>query len=120
MDKVVAPGGKHFILELDRCPSDLLRDSDRIQAILEEAAVLGRATVLFSRFYHFGGEYGVTGVIGLSESHITIHTWPEEQYAAVDIFMCGTSDPLASALFIIKMFECESVVRLIERQSFRS
>jgi S-adenosylmethionine decarboxylase len=57
------------------------------------------ARVLFSHFHAFGEGQGVTGVVLLAESHITIHTWPECGFAAADIFMCGSAQPeLALAL----------------------
>ena len=54
------------------------------------------ATILHSHFHHFGPDGGVSGVVVLAESHISIHTWPERDFAAVDIFMCGACDPYRS------------------------
>ena len=55
--------------------------------------IKSNATLLRSEFHDFGEGYGVTGVSLLAESHMSIHTWPEHKYAAVDIYMCGETDP---------------------------
>jgi S-adenosylmethionine decarboxylase len=64
-----------------------------IDRALREAAVTAGATILHSHFHHFTPNGGVSGVVVLAESHISIHTWPERDYAAVDLFMCGACDP---------------------------
>lgn len=85
---MTAPG-RHGLLDLYGCDENILRDASRLQTILEQAAAAARATVLYRRFHTFGGAGGVTGVLLLAESHISIHTWPEHRYAAADIFLCG-------------------------------
>ena len=83
--------GTHILLELRGCPSDLLRrpaDSERI--LLAAAEVMG-ARVVASRFHAFS-PHGVSGVVVIAESHLTVHTWPEHGYAAVDVFSCGNLD----------------------------
>ena len=90
---VVPPGGKHLILELWSDRADLLCDHDKIRDICIAAAKKANATVITEHFHHFGEEYGVSGVVVLAESHISIHTWPEEGYCAIDVFMCGACDP---------------------------
>lgn len=85
---MTAPG-RHGLLDLYCCDENILRDAARLQTILEQAAAAARATVLYRRFHTFGGAGGVTGVLLLAESHISIHTWPEHRYAAADIFLCG-------------------------------
>ena len=83
--------GKHLLLDL--YGADHLSDIEFIDTQLCEAARICGATILGSHFHSFDGGNGVTGVAILAESHISIHTWPEVQYAAVDIFMCGDCDP---------------------------
>ena len=78
---------------------------------MEEAAVLGGATVLSSHFHSFGEGCGLTGVLILAESHITVHQWPEKEYAAFDIFMCGNTRPDLSAKHIEESFS-ESIVEV--------
>lgn len=70
-----------------------LDDTARIEAALMHAAKAAGATVLMCKLHKFGGHGGVTGVLLLAESHISIHTWPEKAYAAIDIFMCGNARP---------------------------
>ncbi|MCX7373892.1 MAG: adenosylmethionine decarboxylase, partial [Alphaproteobacteria bacterium] len=51
------------------------------------------ATILHGHFHHFSPNGGVSGVLVLAESHVSIHTWPEKNFAALDIFVCGACDP---------------------------
>ena len=117
MTKIVAPGGKHVILELDNCNTQWLKDTTSIQETLEQAALKSNATILHTFMHHFGGEYGVTGLVALAESHISIHTWPENNYCAIDIFMCGQCDPMVAADYIVQTLQCNSNIRIITRQS---
>lgn len=82
--------GLHLLLDLQGCCG--LDDAERLETVLREAAAAAGAQVLGAAFHPFPGG-GVTGVVLLAESHITLHTWPEARFAAVDIFMCGASDP---------------------------
>ena len=70
-----------------------LADPALIDTALRLAAVKAGATILHSHFHHFTPNGGVSGVVVLAESHISIHTWPEREFAAIDIFMCGACDP---------------------------
>jgi S-adenosylmethionine decarboxylase len=82
--------GLHVLLDLfDACG---LADQAGIEATLRAAARACGATVLDMRLHQFEQGGGVTGVALLAESHISIHTWPETGFAAVDIFMCGACD----------------------------
>jgi len=85
------PPGAHLLLDLYGG-----RDLDhpaRLETVLRQAALAAGARVLEARFHHFGDTGGVTGVVLLAESHITIHTWPEIGFAAVDVFVCGDALP---------------------------
>ncbi|MDO4878736.1 MAG: adenosylmethionine decarboxylase [Neisseria sp.] len=93
--------GSHGLLDLYGCNPAVLRDQGVLQAVLQKAAQAARATVLEGRFHTFGGEGGVTGVLLLAESHISIHTWPEYRFAAADIFLCGQM-PMENARRIIE------------------
>lgn len=85
-----APG---LQLLLDLYGATHLDAAPELEGVLRRAAERAGATVIASHFKHFGGEGGVTGVVLLAESHISIHTWPEIGFAAVDIFMCGAARP---------------------------
>jgi S-adenosylmethionine decarboxylase len=86
--------GTHLLIDLWGASN--LGDPDLIDAALREAAEEAGATILHSHFHHFSPNGGVSGVVVLAESHISIHTWPERDFAAVDIFMCGACDPYLS------------------------
>lgn len=80
--------GRHILLELHECDSEILRNPSEIQKIMESAALAAKATIVKSVFHHFN-PYGVSGVVVIAESHLSIHTWPEHGYAALDFFTCG-------------------------------
>lgn len=84
--------GRHLILE--HWGGAL--DAATVELAMRHAAQVAGATVLAAQFHPFDGG-GITGVLLLAESHITIHTWPEHDYAALDIFMCGAADVEAAA-----------------------
>ncbi|MGE9657799.1 adenosylmethionine decarboxylase [Snodgrassella alvi] len=81
--------GRHCILDVYQINDNWLQDAVAIEELLRQAAQAAQAHILTSHFHTFGGNGGVTGVLLLAESHISIHTWPEHHYAAIDIFMCG-------------------------------
>ncbi len=85
--------GQHYLLECDGVATSLLANPQHLQTMLYQAAQAANAHVLFAHCHHFGHEQGVTGVLLLQESHISIHTWPEYRYAAIDVFMCGEAQP---------------------------
>ena len=105
-NKIVPAGGTHLILDLEGIEADLLSDAEFLELIMRDAAKVSNATVLFGHFHHFGIGYGVTGIIGLAESHMSIHTWPEEGYASMDIYMCGDCNPMPARDHIIKRLGC--------------
>jgi len=80
--------GVHHIAELCECNADLLNNSEFISTSLRQAVEHANATLIEEVKYEFTPQ-GITAVCLLSESHISIHTWPEKSYAAVDIFTCG-------------------------------
>ena len=84
-----APRSTHVVADLLGVDAALLRDAGRLEALMRAAADAARARVLGAHLHRFGGEGGVTGVLLLAESHLSIHTWPEHGLAAVDAFMCG-------------------------------
>ena len=85
--------GTHLLADLSGVAPALLTSCARIDALLRTAAQAAGARILHSHFHAFGPGLGVTGVVLLAESHISIHTWPEQEFAAVDIFMCGAAQP---------------------------
>lgn len=87
------PLGTHLLADLSGIAAEPLRDAGALEGLLRAAALAAGAQVLHSHFHSFGAGMGVTGVVLLAESHISIHTWPECGFAAVDIFMCGAAQP---------------------------
>jgi S-adenosylmethionine decarboxylase len=83
--------GTHLLVDLWGATN--LDNPALIDRALREGAVTAGATILHSHFHHFSPNGGVSGVVVLAESHISIHTWPERDFAAIDIFMCGSCDP---------------------------
>lgn len=84
--------------------------------ILTEAATAAQATLLDIHLHDFGARAGFTGVALLAESHISIHTWPEYDHAAIDIFMCGDADPYLSLKVLENYFTpAFTKVQMIER-----
>jgi S-adenosylmethionine decarboxylase len=80
--------GYHLILELEGCPEAVLDDRNAVRRVMAEAVEASGATMIQPFFHQFAPQ-GVSGVVIISESHFSIHTWPEYGYAAVDIFTCG-------------------------------
>lgn len=81
--------GKHTIVEFYDCNPKQLADLALLERALAIAAESTGASVIKSTFHKFS-PHGITGVVIIAESHLSIHTWPEYNYAAVDIFTCGT------------------------------
>lgn len=97
--------GRHILVEFSGCSAELMDDVAHIEQSMTQAAKEAGATVIESSFHHFS-PYGVSGVVVIQESHLAIHTWPEFQYAAVDLFTCGdTVDPWISFDWLKKAFK---------------
>lgn len=92
--------GHHYIAEMWECPADILNDSARLETLVRAAAESARVTILKSNFHQFEPQ-GVTALLLLSESHLSVHTWPEHGYCAVDIFTCG--DPVAARDAVLEL-----------------
>lgn len=84
--------GRHLIAEFYRCDRGLLDDVAAIRRHMLEAARLIGATVMGDCFHEFEPQ-GVSGTVVISESHLSIHTWPEYRYVSIDIYTCGGLDP---------------------------
>ncbi len=80
--------GRHILVEFYNCDRDVLNNYDLIEEYMNEAAIKANATIVQSVFHLFN-PWGVSGAVVIQESHLTIHTWPEYGYAAVDLFTCG-------------------------------
>lgn len=110
---VVPPGGKHMILDLWTSDPKLLGYEKWIKEICLAAATKAGATFLNSHFHKFGENQGVTGVIVLAESHISVHSWPETGYIAIDVFMCGNCDPETTLNIFLNGFKAKKYAKRI-------
>ncbi|ANU25709.1 adenosylmethionine decarboxylase [Planococcus versutus] len=91
--------GRHVIAELWQCDFDKLNDMDYIEQTFVDAALKSGAEVREVAFHKFAPQ-GVSGVVIISESHLTIHSFPEHGYASVDVYTCGDLDPTIAAEYI--------------------
>jgi S-adenosylmethionine decarboxylase len=103
MDGTSSSLGIHLIADL--FDSSALFDPIPAIDVLTRAAIAAKAHVLDVNTHDFGQRAGFTGVALLAESHISVHTWPEHGYAAIDIFMCGDAEPQLS-LDVLKAYFC--------------
>ena len=108
---------KHLLLELYRCDFDKLNDESFLRCSLNKAAKLAHAKVLNVVSNKFE-PHGVTAIALLAESHISIHTWPESNYSAVDIFTCGQNmKPNKASQYLIEhLMAGEHLLRVIYRK----
>jgi len=98
--------GRHLIVEYAECDRSLLNNKSLIEQYMNEAVRESGATIVRSVFHRYAPQ-GVSGVVVIAESHISIHTWPEYGYAAVDFFTCGeTADPYKAFEYMKKMLKC--------------
>lgn len=103
--------GHHILLELHDCDGALLNDVQQIKKIMCQAALIAKATIVTEHFHHFS-PYGVSGVVIIQESHLTIHTWPEYGYAAIDVFTCNSKLSLQEAVqYITEQFNAGNVTQ---------
>jgi S-adenosylmethionine decarboxylase len=105
------PAGWHVLAELTGCPPEVLNDLAGLEICFRKCAVEGGATLVSSHFHHFSPQ-GVSGVVVIAESHVTVHTWPEHGYAAVDVFTCGHPEVAEAVMaLIIAALHAETVHR---------
>ena len=108
--------GTHLLLELGKCDEELLDDLEYIENAMVGAAAEAGATIIGQSFHKFNPR-GVTGIVAIAESHLSIHTWPEHGYAAADIFTCGRLfRPEKAAELIIERLRCtDPTIKTLKR-----
>ena len=100
--------GTQLLIELRDCNPEILKSLEKVKKVLISAAKEAEATIINLSFHEFN-PFGISGVIVIAESHLTIHTWPEYSYAAVDIFTCGdVIKPEVAASYLIRQLECKN------------
>lgn len=101
--------GRQILVEFYDCKESNINDVNFIESSLIKATKASGATIISHNFHKFS-PYGVSGVVVIAESHVAIHTWPEYNYAAVDIFTCGdTIDPWIIQENLKEYFESKNV-----------
>jgi len=106
--------GRHLLLELFDCDAEALNSLETVKTSMVEAAKRAQATIVDVVFHEFN-PFGISGVVVIAESHLSIHTWPEYRFAAVDIFSCGdVLQPEVAASYLVEQFGAEraSVVEM--------
>ncbi len=99
--------GRHLLIELFDCDPDVINNLEAVKGALVEAARRAQATIVDVVFHEFN-PFGISGVVVIAESHLSIHTWPEYRYAAVDIFSCGdVLQPEVAASYLVEQFAAE-------------
>ena len=97
--------GRHLLVEVYGCDKKVLQDVARVKSTMLRAARATKTTVLNSMFHTFDSK-GVTGVVLIAQSHLSVHTWPEYGYASVDIYACGgKADPWSAIDVLLKGFK---------------
>jgi S-adenosylmethionine decarboxylase proenzyme len=108
----VSPLGTHVLVECRGCAPVVLNDAAALERALRAAAQAIGARVVTCAFHAFA-PHGVTGMLLLEESHISVHTWPEHGYAAIDLFTCGTSSPMQAVPLLHAALVAETVETLV-------
>lgn len=85
------PEGIHYLIDLKGCNPELLSNKELLAEAMESAASTAGATIVETLIHQFN-PHGLSGVVVIAESHLAIHTWPEHNYAAIDVFTCGNAD----------------------------
>ncbi|MEX2648830.1 MAG: adenosylmethionine decarboxylase [Alphaproteobacteria bacterium] len=94
--------GSHLIIDV--WDAKRIDDLDHVRATLESCVAAAGASLLHIHLHHFTPNGGISGVAVLAESHISIHSWPERGYAALDVFMCGRADPFKTVPVLERAF----------------
>ncbi|RKX32796.1 MAG: S-adenosylmethionine decarboxylase proenzyme [Candidatus Zixiibacteriota bacterium] len=101
--------GRHLVAELADCNIEFLNDLPFLEQVMKEAARISGATVVKTAFHRYNPQ-GLSGIVVIAESHLSIHTWPEYGYAAVDCFTCGSSvDPWKAIDYLKEVLQSKTV-----------
>ena len=100
--------GTHLIIDL--IGASRLDELDHVEAAMQDCVVACGATLLHIHLHHFTPNGGISGVAVLAESHISIHSWPERGYAALDVFMCGDAEPHLAVEILRDYFSPDRIV----------
>lgn len=99
--------GRHTILDMYECDQAILDNPVALEQIMLQAAALANATIIKAHFHQFAPQ-GVSGSVIIAESHFNIHTWPENGYAAIDLFTCGKDlNPETAVNYLVEKLNCK-------------
>jgi S-adenosylmethionine decarboxylase len=105
--------GKHLLIDLYDCK--ITPEHTLIESAMVDACIATGATVLFQHSHPFPGG-GSSGVVILAESHGTWHSWPEEKFTAVDIFVCGECQPEEAVSILERLFQPKRTLTKLEKR----
>jgi S-adenosylmethionine decarboxylase proenzyme len=112
---LISTFGRHLVVEYHGCDASILDDASAIQNLMERAAADASATIVQTVIHRFAPQ-GVSVVVVIEESHLSIHTWPEVGYAAVDFYTCGECDPeIAHAVLFDGLGATAAEVMMVHR-----
>jgi S-adenosylmethionine decarboxylase len=104
--------GRHLLVELYQCDPKIIADARKIEDIMVGAAKYAKAHIVDVVFHTFS-PHGLSGVIVIAESHLSIHTWPEYAFASIDIYTCGNEvNPWKAYRYLTKHFRARNVTAL--------
>ena len=114
INKKEEDAGSHILLDLWN--TEFNNSIKFLKKIMRESINVSGATLLHMHLHRFGKEQGISGVAILAESHISVHTWPERNFLAFDIFMCGDTKPELAAKYLIQTLNPKKkIIKLIKR-----
>ncbi|MEW6171081.1 MAG: adenosylmethionine decarboxylase [Candidatus Omnitrophota bacterium] len=100
--------GRHLVLEFYDCKANFLSNPSKVEDVLVGAAKAAKTQIIKTVFHHFN-PHGVSGVVVIAESHLAIHTWPEYNFASIDIYTCGLEvDPWKAYHFLREKFKSKN------------
>lgn len=117
MDVLKKEYGRHYLVELIGCDPQRIKYADQVKEVLVKAALASKATIVEQYFKQYE-PYGVTGIILICESHFSIHTWPEDGFAAFDILTCGEMLPENAIKVVKEGFQAKHVKKQIIPRGF--
>ena len=106
--------GTHLLVDL--WGAEHLTDQTAIELAMRDAAITADATILAAHLQKYSESGGISGVLVLAESHMSIHTWPERNFAAIDIFMCGVCNPYLAVPVLDRAFQPQSMSVNVQRR----
>ncbi len=112
--------GRHLLVEFHQCDNRVISDVRKIEEIMVGAAKYAKAHIVDVVFHNFNPN-GISGVVVIAESHLAIHTWPEFNFASVDIYPCGSSvNPWMAYKYIHKHFKAKNVTAMEMKRGLMS